>query len=132
MATNKVHEAVVVNVGRNHSPCFPEVIADAGTFADVGKSSVAVVVKKPTGHWFVQPRNAVAGAVAGRTGQILGFVKVDEAADKQIEAAVVVIVEPNRARRPSWRGHTGFLGHIGESAVAIVVIQNALAILRDV
>ena len=53
------------------------------------------------------------------------FAEVDEAADEQIEAAIVVIVEPDRAGGPSRRRYARFLRHIGESAVAIVVIENA-------
>ena len=50
----------------------------------------------------------------------------------KIESAVVVVVEPHGARAPSRRRDSGLLRHIGERAVAVVVIQNASPILRHV
>ncbi len=89
-------------------------------------------MKQPTGHWLIKARDAVSGAVAGGTGQVLRFVKVHESADKQVEASVIVVVEPNCTGRPSRRSDAGFFGHIGESAVAVVVIEDASTILSDV
>src|ERR1700756_1015530 len=79
-------------------------------------------------------RNAVAalGIFAGMAVFALGFVEVDEAADEEVEAAIVVVVEPDRARGPSGSGHAGLFGYVGEGAVAIVAIEDAFAVLGDV
>ena len=53
-------------------------------------------------------------------------------ADEQVQASVVVVIKPHRAGAPSRRGHPGFRRHIGKSSVAVVVIQNAAIVLRDV
>ena len=63
---------------------------------------------------------------------VQGFGELHELADEQIEPAVVVVIEPDRAGGPSRRGHAGFFGHVGKSAVAVVVIENASAVLRYV
>ena len=45
--------------------------------------------------------------------------------DEEIGEAVVVIIAGAHALAPSGERDTGFLGDIGESAVAIVVIEVA-------
>jgi len=40
-----------------------------------GKSSIAVVMKQPTGHWFVKMRNAIANFVVGMRGRFLDLSK---------------------------------------------------------
>src|SRR5262249_19033381 len=42
------------------------------------------------------------------------------------------VVEPDGARSPSRSGNTGLLGYVGKSTVAVVAVEDALAILRDV
>ena len=56
----------------------------------------------------------------------------NEAGDKQIELAIVVIVEPDGACGPAGRGNAGFISHISEGAIAVVVIENIAAITRDI
>jgi hypothetical protein len=62
---------------------------------------------------------------------MFGFVEIDVPADEQVESAVVVIIEPDRACRPAGRGDTRLSAHIGEGAVAIIVIQDATAVAGD-
>ena len=55
------------------------------------------------------------------------------ARDEQIELAVVVVVEEPRARAPpASRDTPARLGHVGERAVAVVVIQRVAAVIRHV
>src|SRR5580704_8507938 len=77
-------------------------------------------------------RNAVPWPVVGGTGQVLGFIEVHEAADKQIQPSVIVVIEPDSARRPSRSGDPSLLGNVCKRAIAVVVIQNAPAILRHI
>ena len=74
---------------------------------------------------------ALSGAFVAAEN-VLGFIKISEPADKQIEFAVVVVVKPNGARRPAGRGDAGFFGDVGEGAVSVVAVKNAAAILGDV
>ena len=60
------------------------------------------------------------------------FAEFGKLADKKIEAAIVVIVEPDSAGGPSRRSYPRFFGDVGKRAIAIVVIQNAAAVLGDV
>ena len=58
--------------------------------------------------------------------------EIDEAANEKVEPAVVVVVEPYCARCPSRSGYSGLFGDVGEGAIAVVAIENAAAVLRDV
>src|SRR5204863_1377916 len=101
---------------------------------DLGKGAVAVVVEQPAWGGIVNARNAVIAiarlAVAAKL--VLGLVKVNEAANKEVQPAVVVMVKPNGARCPAGRRQAGLLSDICEGAVPVVVIENAAAILRHV
>ena len=57
------------------------------------------------------------------------FAEIRELADKKIEAAIVVIIEPDSAGGPSRRSYPRLFGDVGERAIAVVVIQNAAAVL---
>src|SRR5207249_4809292 len=57
-----------------------------------------------------------------------GAAILHEARDEQIEFAVIVIVEPGRARGPARRGHARFVSSIGESTVAVIVIEDVPSI----
>jgi len=59
-------------------------------------------------------------------------IKLGELADEQIEPAVVVVVEPDSARTPSSGGNTCFGSHVSKGPVAVVVIEDVAAILRNI
>src|SRR5689334_19435306 len=63
---------------------------------------------------------------------IFGAVERYELADKQIELAVVVVIKPYGARSPAWRCNTSLLRDVGESAIGIIVIENAAPVLGHV
>ena len=63
---------------------------------------------------------------------VLGFVEVDETTDEQIESAVIVIIEPDRAGSPSGGGDPCLLRYISEGAVTVVAVENAAPILGHV
>src|SRR5258708_31490250 len=52
--------------------------------------------------------------------------------DKKIEMAVIIEIEKARGDRPPAGRYSSFLGHIRESAVAIVVVQDIFAVAGDV
>src|SRR5712691_7894545 len=55
-----------------------------------------------------------------------------KAGNKQVQLAIVVIVEPNGARGPARCRDAGFISHISERAVTVIVIKNIAAITRDI
>ena len=63
---------------------------------------------------------------------VLGFVKVHETANEQIEPSIVVIVEPDGTGGPTGSRQAGLFGYVRERSISIVVIENAAAVLRDV
>src|ERR1700722_14666982 len=89
-------------------------------------------MEQPTGHRLVEARDAITRAVAGGAGKVFRFIEVNEAADEQVQTPIIVVIKPYRARRPPWSGHACFFRHIRESAVTVVVVKNASAVLRDV
>src|SRR5215471_2423976 len=54
----------------------------------------------------------------------------DKTAHKQIEIAVIVVVEPDRAGCPARGGEARFLSYISESAIAVIPIQDTPAVGR--
>src|SRR5579864_5224137 len=62
----------------------------------------------------------------------LGFAVVDKPAHEQIESSIVVIVEPHRTGRPSGCCDSSFSRRVREGPVSIVVVQDAVGILRDI
>ena len=99
---------------------------------DVTERAIAVVVKEPTRHRSVEARDAILRCAARTAWAILAFIEINEAADEEIEAAVVVIVKPDCTRSPSRSGNPGRLRYVGESTISVVVVQNAPAVLGDV
>src|SRR5262249_39268426 len=64
-------------------------------------------------------------------GELLLGTVVHEAADEEVEAAIVVVVEPRSAGGPAWSREAGFFSDIRESAVLIVLVEDALSIRSD-
>src|SRR5437016_11061704 len=60
-------------------------------------------------------------------------IDIDIVGDEQIELAVAIVVDKCTAGVPALAvtAHARFLGHIGERAIAIVVIKNILAEIAD-
>ena len=89
-------------------------------------------MEQPARHGIVNARNAVVTAgllIAAKF--VLGLVEIDEAADKEVQLAVIVVVEPDRARSPSGSGKACFASDVGKRAVAIIMIKNDAVILGD-
>lgn len=103
---------------------------ESGAAAHLGKGAVAVVVEQQAGRRSEHSRDTVIPTTervltAGNVGLER---ELDEAAHEQVGSAVAVVIEPDGAGRPAWRRNAGFLGHVAEGAVAVVVIERAPAI----
>src|SRR5262249_16003551 len=96
--------------------------------------TVAIIVKKPACRGNVSTRNAVVALPCSWVAAefVLRFVELHETANEEIQLPITVVVEPNRAGRPSRRCEPPFFGYIVERPIAVVVVQDAAAILRDV
>src|SRR5204863_750654 len=84
--------------------------------------------------WFEKTRDAIVTAAhpfidAKNVQRLLIDYK---ARNKEIELAVVVIIKPDGAGRPTRRGDSGFIGYISEGAIAVIVIKDIAAITGDV
>src|SRR4029077_245177 len=108
-------------------------IEQPGLFGRVRERAVTPVVKQRTALTFVRFRRAVRLALAvERAEQILLDRPVDIVGDEQIELAVVVVVEPQRAGREPRAGNAGTGGDIDELAAADVAEQVTGAECRQV
>ena len=130
-----VGPAVVVEIGGEHAKTIGAICAENPRDPrDVGEGSVAVVVIQDVfaaiqSRWAARYDHAL---VETRTRLWHGRgcqVHVDVVRDKQIEAAVAVIVHKRAARVPALAvgGDTGLRADVGEGAISVVVIEHVLA-----
>ena len=56
----KIHAPVVVQICGNRTPRLAEILANSRSLADVGKSSIAIVMEQPTRGRLIYVRNAIA------------------------------------------------------------------------
>src|SRR6266567_2098065 len=131
---------VVVIKSGNAEGVVPVGLIDAGFGGDIFESAVAKIVIKD----IFRPRQATraahhrhafphaGGPLAGSGGG--GQIEIDVVGDEQIELAVAVVVDKGAAGAPGFSvaGNFGFLADVGEGAVAIVVVEHAFAVVRDV
>ena len=120
--------AVVVEVCRRHSHGAAHISGDAGLFADIGEGAVTVVVVELVGLALVIQRSRIV--VRRVVGAVFG-IELDVAAHEEIDAAVLVVVEPRGTDGPAVHLDAGLRGRVGEVAVAVVVIENGLAVAGD-
>ena len=75
-------------------------------------------------HTFIKTR---AGFRHGRRSQI----KIDVVGDEKIEMAIPVVVDECAACAPATLlpSDSGLLAHVGKSSIAVVVIENVLAVV---
>ena len=134
-----VGPAIVIEVGGEHAETEVAVgLQDAGLRAHVGEGAVAVVVVEDVGvavetgrsagdhHAFVETR---AGLRHRRGLQV----HVDVVGDEEIELAVAIVIDEGAARAPArlLACDAGLLADVGEGAVAVVVVENVLAVVGD-
>ncbi len=122
----QVDAAVPVEV-RGHDPqSLAALERDAGGGADLGEAAAVVSIERaPRAAQLVdRAERPVADHLAGKRG--VG-IDVEVVADEEVEVAVAVVVEERGARTPARRAQAGRRGHVGEGAVAVVVVE-ALAV----
>ena len=126
-----VGPAVVVEVGQHHAHALGFRLAHAGRVAHVGEGSVVIIVVELGLLPFVvagMAVGAIAGPVLAAPEIVLGR-PLDVVGDQQVEPAVLVVIEPSGAGGPSaFVRDAGFGGDVGESSVAVVVIEDGAAV----
>ena len=81
---------------------------------------------------FVHPWHAIVSAAGLTAAAANALVVCDVVHGEKVQLAVIVVVEPDGAHKPSGEAGSGFFGHIGKGAVAIVVIKRIAAVRGDV
>ena len=126
----QIHPAVVVDVRGDDPKALAGGACDIGSPLDPSEGSVSIVVVKEIGRAFEDARNTIIvharPAVVAK--EVVGFSVIDIAADEQVQAAVIIVVEPDGAGCPTRRFHTGAFGDIGKGAVTVVAVKNAVTV----
>src|SRR5258708_6553699 len=91
-------------------------------------------MEQVAGAGFEQARHTVitpAQRLVGAENIQRLFVK-NKTRDKEIQLAVVVIIEPDGTGGPAGRPNTGFIRDISEGPIAVVVIKNITLVTRHI
>jgi len=134
-----VRPAVIVEIGSEHAEAVGAVgVEDAGFFGDIGEGAVAIVVienifsAKQAGR-AAGDHDAFVKAGAG-FGDGRGFqIEINIIGDEEIKMAVAIVIHEGAAGVPALAsaGDAGFFADVGESAVAVVVVENIFAEVGD-
>ena len=125
-----ISETVAVVIGKTHSQAFAVRIRYTGFGRDIGESAVAVIVIEDVCHTVVIVGMAV-GAKAGFLFSTIAIAlecPVHVPRNKQVELAIVVVIEKSCTCAPSSRANTSFGGDIGKGPISIVVIKGVATI----
>src|ERR1035438_4748304 len=118
----------MIVVGEGYAHSFAADLANAGGRRHVGERSVPVVVVKRVGK-----RGVILGMAVGahiRTGpakRVLVDLPLAIVGYEQVQAAVVIVIEPAGGHRPHLLSvqhgpaHSGFVRNIGKGAVVVVM-----------
>src|SRR2546425_3588440 len=132
---------VHVNKDRRQAVVTPGV-GDTGLHTNVGKGSIAVVVKQMVAlarqsaraaHHRYPAKLTEPGRQATFAGdwRIVG-IESRVAGNKEIKKAIAVVIAPGCARRPSAQRDSSLFSDVGESTVMIVVVEAVLAEIGNV
>ena len=120
-----VRPAVPVEIGANDPETGPDSRADSSRFGDIFKRSITAVVKQARRYRLVHLRRAIVPLTGGCIAVLVSlYCEIQIIRNKKVKAPVAVIVNPSRARAPARVINTSLRRHIGEGAVAIVVVKN--------
>src|SRR5713101_4857737 len=105
---------------------------DARFPADIRDCPVAIVVKQPPRPRLEDARNTRMMRAVLVDAAPARLVELRKLANEKVQPPIVVVIEPHRARTPSWSRDAGLLRHIRESPVTIIMIEDAASVLRHV
>src|SRR5271170_4653863 len=123
-----IGETIVIVVGKRHTKGTPLERGDAGALADVFECAIAAIAIKDIGR---------CREFGGRTVRLpfiaanLAVLRVPEhvARDEQVEVAVVIVINEAGGTAPAARLHACFGSYVGESAVAIIVVERIFSVV---
>ena len=106
-ATNRSIRPSLLMSAATTPHAFPERLRDSRFLADIRERAVAVIVEQPGGQRTdtrvgMQYQRSASSAISAEL--VLRLAEVDELADEQIQPAIIVVVEPDRAGAPAGRG----------------------------
>src|SRR4029077_7279466 len=125
-----VRKTVAIIIGERNPKSSSLLGREACARADVFKRAIAAIsVQKTRGCW-KNIRRAIGMPVSTTNFVVIG-VPLHVAGYEQIKIAIVVVIKEACGNGPAAACNTCFAGYIGEGAIAIVVIENILAIAGD-
>src|SRR5713101_2256871 len=133
----QVGPSVIVVVGGCYRKVQALGLKDFRGLRDIGESAIAVVVIEHIGCSAVDRGSATGGhSVTDGAGALAGGVEVRIAAYVEIQLAVAIVIKKSGAGVEHCTeiraADTGLIGHVGECAIAVVVIKNILPVLCHV
>src|SRR5260370_19738703 len=115
-----------------HAPGFSRMSRNARFPADIRECPVAIVVKQPARPRLEDARNTIMMRAVLIDAAAARLVELRKLANEKVQPPIVVVIEPHRARTPSWSRDAGLLRNIRESPVAIIMVEDAASVLRHV
>ena len=119
---------IVIEIRSRHTHRSAHISANARLVGYVRERAVAVVVEELVGLALVIQRSRIIGR---RIKCAIGWIELDVTAHEQIDATVLVVIQPGRTDRPAVHIDAGLLGHVGKVPIAVVVIENRFAVSGD-
>src|SRR5580698_9242845 len=136
VSDEEIHVSVIVDVGGDYAQPLAAKRTDPSLLADVGEMPSSVIAIQVALLGLEYPGRAVVGtsicgisnvsrAAAIRIRRPADFQAgiVEVLCNIQVQLAIIVVVEPNCAGRPSGFVDSALRSHIRKGAVAVVVIQ---------
>src|SRR5262245_35175473 len=134
----EIQISIFVNISCDNTEGLAQRLQNPGLLADIGKSAIPFIAVQVAGHWrqnrwetvrglrFGQTLDLSTVGICGPTGSQTGIVR--KLAYEEIQAGVIVIVEPYCTRGPPRSRKTARSGNFSKGLVAAVAIQNRLAV----
>ena len=126
-----VREAVAVVVVERHAQRLAFQGRNTRFAAHVREGAVAVVVIEDARHRteFIRP---AVDRIVRAAQDVVANVPIEVAGDEQVQLAVVIVIEKTRRGGPAAAFDARARRHVRERAIAIVVIEDVVAVTRDV
>jgi hypothetical protein len=128
IGNEQIHPAIVVDIRGCNPNTFTQKVPDIRSPLNRSEGAISIVVVKETRCALEHARQAVVVEIRPIvvTKGAFRFPVINIAADEQVQPAVVIIVEPDRARSLQSR----ITGDICERVVAVVPVKDAVAVGR--
>ena len=123
--------AIAIIIREGYAQPFAFLGGNPGSDADIFKRAISAIVIQDIANRCKFAGWAIGG-LFGAARLALLDAPIEIASNKQIEFAVVIVIEKPRGDGPTARSNTCLHGDIGKRAVAIVVVQDIFAVVGHV